>query len=220
MPIKPDQYIFKLDPGKRPPLERLPEKVIADIGWYNSNRASARRFHPVDGIEGVVLHATAGGSSGGALSWWKQPGGSAASAHWIIPGEQEPEHGKSVIAVVYEALAAWHVRNDKSNPKVNGGKAFVNHWTLGIEIVNRQTGGDPYSKWQVDVTAELVRYCWAKYPNLKWVFSHAAVDPQRRVDPGPQFPWADFEARVKAPQPQSAFLIAPMAKADGEPCSM
>jgi len=44
----------------------------------------------------------------------------------------------------------------------------------------------------VEVTALLVRYCRAKYPNLKYVFSHALVDPARRSDPGAQFDWERF----------------------------
>jgi N-acetyl-anhydromuramyl-L-alanine amidase AmpD len=137
----PNTYIHRLNPDNRPVLVRPNERVVADIAWYNRNRATARRFHPVDGIEGIVIHATAGGTAGGAISWWKDPRGQA-SAHWVVPSEIDADHGRSVIAVVYEALAAWHVRNDKSSPRVNGGRANVNHWTLGIEIVNTQTPTD------------------------------------------------------------------------------
>ena len=72
---------------------------------------------------------------------------------------------------------------------------MADHWTLGVEIVNRQNLDnytDPYSQWQVEMAAQVVRYCWAKYPNLRWVFSHAAIDPRDRADPGRQFPWAQF----------------------------
>ncbi|HYI63503.1 MAG TPA: N-acetylmuramoyl-L-alanine amidase [Allosphingosinicella sp.] len=216
----PKGFILELDPVKRPKLQTLPERVVADIAWYNANRASTRRFHPVKGIEGAVIHATAGGTSAGALSWWKDPRGDPASAHWIVPAEIEAEHGKSVIAAVYEALAAWHVRNDKFNPKVNGGKKLINHWSLGIEIVNTQKAGDTYSDWQVATTALLVRYCWAKYPNFKWVCSHAAVDPARRSDPGTAFPWDKFVALVLADSGDAGLEIDAVAAGarDGVPC--
>ena len=216
----PKTFILELDPAQRPPLHNIPEKVVSDIAWYNANRASTRRFNPVTGIEGAVIHATAGGTSAGALSWWKHAGVNA-SAHWVIPAESEAEHGKSVIAAVYEALAAWHVLNEKSNPKVNGGRKLINHWTLGIEIVNTQKAGDSYSDWQVEMAAALIRYCWAKYPNFKWVCSHAAVDPKRRVDPGSVFPWDKFTALVKGGNGASAMIEIPAVARglrDGVPC--
>ena len=55
---------------------------------------------------------------------------------------------------------------------------------------------DQFSDWQVKATAQIVRYCWAKYPNLKYVVSHAKLDPSRRDDPGKNFPWADFKSLV------------------------
>lgn len=78
------------------------------------------------------------------------------------------------------------------SPAVNGGANKSNHWSLGIEIVNRQTSGDGFSQWQIEVTARIVRYCWAKYPNLRHVVSHARLDPGRRGDPGRGFPSKRF----------------------------
>ena len=89
----------------------------------------------------------------------------------------------------------------------------MNHWSLGIEMVNSQpdNGGDAFSDWQVEVTARIVRYCWAKYPNLAQVVSHAVLDPERRSDPGAQFPWPRFRQLVLDGQgdiPQSALVAA------------
>jgi N-acetylmuramoyl-L-alanine amidase len=61
--------------------------------------------------------------------------------------------------------------------------------------VNTQVG-DAFSAWQVEVTARIVRYCWAKYPNLVHVVSHAKLDPTRRSDPGADFPWVRFRQLV------------------------
>ncbi len=193
----PRNYFFELPSGGKPNVFPAPEKVYSDIQWFNANRASNRVFHAVNGIEGVVIHATAGGSTSGALSWWKgtPPNGARASAHWIVPDEDEAAHGNHALAVVFESLAAWHVRGSVTHPNV-GNKDRINHWTLGIEIVNRQNDSDTFSDWQYEVTAQLVRYCWAKYPNFKYVFSHALVDPTRRSDPGDEFDWNRFKALV------------------------
>jgi N-acetyl-anhydromuramyl-L-alanine amidase AmpD len=203
----PRSFLFTLDPARRPAPVRLAEKLAPDIGWYNANRASVRAVHPVEGIEGIVVHATAGATAGGALAWWKMPAG-RASAHWIIPGEQEAAHGRHVIAAVYEALAAWHVRPECRHPDIADGRGGMNQWTLGIEIVNTQSREvpDPFSDWQVEACAGIIRHAWARYPNLRWVFSHAAVDPARRSDPGANFPWARLEALVKGRRPGGAML--------------
>ncbi len=146
------------------------------------------------GVTAVIIHATAGSSSAGAISVMKQTN-SPASFHWLVPDEDEPQHGELVWACVPEALAAWHVRNAVSHPDVNDGENRVNHWSLGIEVVNRQEN-DPFSSWQVEMTARIVRYCWAKYPNLRHVVSHAKLDPSRRTDPGTEFDWQRFKRLV------------------------
>lgn len=211
--MKPSDMIIDLNGAARPPLAAVPEKLAPDIAFYNANRATARRVSPLTGIRGMVIHATAGGSAGGALAWWKNPA-AQASAHWVIPDEDDPGHGQYAIAAVYEAMAAWHVRNTCRNPAIHGGAAQVNHWSLGVEIVNRQAGGDAYSDWQIAMTAALVRYAWAKYPNFRWVASHAAFDPGRRTDPGTDFPWAKFEQLVRGGTALRAPNVATLAEID------
>jgi N-acetylmuramoyl-L-alanine amidase len=120
---------------------------------------------PILGIRAVVIHATAGSSSEGAVSVIRA---GAASFHWLVPDENEEAHGQFVWACIPEARAAWHVRNACSHPSVNDGATRANHWSLGIEVVNSQVQ-DPFSDWQIEATAQIVRYCWAKYPNLKHV---------------------------------------------------
>jgi N-acetyl-anhydromuramyl-L-alanine amidase AmpD len=116
-----------------------------------------------------------------------------ASWHWLVPDEDEKQHGHLVWACVPETLAAWHVLNSKSHPNVNDGKKRINHWSLGIEIVNTLRREDLFSPWQVKITAQIIRYCWAKYPNLRHIVSHAKLDPNRRSDPGANFPWEKFK---------------------------
>jgi N-acetyl-anhydromuramyl-L-alanine amidase AmpD len=191
----PRTYILELDPALRPPPQPIAEHIADDFDWFGTYRASARPDDPLSAIEGIVIHATAGSTAAGALSWWRNPK-VRASAHWLIPAEREALHGKAVIAAVPETRAAWHVLPDCAHPAINGGKARINSWSLGIEIVNTQNPDDPFSDWQIEATAATVRYAWAKYPNLRWLFSHAAVDPKRRSDPGAGFDWEGFVGRV------------------------
>jgi N-acetylmuramoyl-L-alanine amidase len=190
----PTTYHFTLPTRKRPADVALAEAWYPGVQKYWPQCTSKRSVDPIMGIVAVVIHATAGASSSGAVSVMKRTT-DAASFHWLVPDEDEPQHGKLVWACVPEALAAWHVRNTAASPDVNGGAKRVNHWSVGIEVVNAQKN-DPFSPWQIEATARIVRYCWAKYPNLTDVVSHAKLDPGRRSDPGPAFDWARFKDLV------------------------
>jgi N-acetyl-anhydromuramyl-L-alanine amidase AmpD len=190
----PTTFYFKLDPAKRPPDLPLAETRIPEFKWFNTHRGRSRGVNPITGITTVVIHATAGWATQHAIDNWKIRN---AGAHWIIPDEDEPQHGQFVWAIVSEALSIRHVKDRIRHPDL--GDFNINHRSLGIEIVNSQNVRnytDPYSDWQVQAAASIVRYCWAKYPNLRHVISHARVDPADRADPGKNFPWDKFKSLV------------------------
>lgn len=189
----PTKYQFNLPGSGRPTNITIPEVWYPGVRDYWEGSTGRRTVDPLTGIVAVVIHATAGGSSAGAISVMRDR---KASFHWLVPDEDEPQHGNIVWACAPESRTAWHVRNGCKHPDVNGGATRVNQWSLGIEIVNNQNRNDPFSNWQVEVTAKIVRYCWAKYPNLKHVVSHAKLDPTRRTDPGINFPWQQFKSLV------------------------
>jgi len=193
MTHKAKKYQFDLPDTGRPDDLTIPEKWYPGIKKYWKKSTSTRIYNPIEGIRAVVIHATAGSSSSGAVSVMKA---GKASFHWLVPDENEPQHENLVWACAPETLAAWHVRNSKSHEDVWGGKQRINHWALGIEVVNSQKNSDLFSDWQIMITAQIVRYCWAKYPNLIHVVSHAKLDPERRSDPGDNFPWNEFKNLV------------------------
>ena len=202
----PKTFQFNLPTSGRPGNATLAEEWFPNIQPAAIAASSSRIFDPLLGIRAVVIHATAGSSSAGAASVIFD---GRASFHWLVPDEDEPQHGNFVWATCHETRAAWHVRNDKSHPDVWNGRNKVNHFSLGIEVVNAQNSSDDFSDWQIDATAEIVRYCWAKYPNLKHVVSHAKLDPHRRTDPGTNFPWSSFKSKVlNGTSPAVAPLVA------------
>jgi N-acetyl-anhydromuramyl-L-alanine amidase AmpD len=193
--MAPTSYYFALPTSGKPSPFTIREERVPDWTWYDQNRARSRGGHPINKVTTVVIHATAGWATQHALDNWRIR---TASAHWIVPDEDEPQHGQFVWAVVSESLAAYHVKDSKTHPDL-GNVLRVNDYSLGIEIVNTQdvqNYTDPFSDWQVRIAAQIVRYCWAKYPNLKHVISHARIDPQNRADPGVQFPWSTFKEHV------------------------
>jgi N-acetylmuramoyl-L-alanine amidase len=189
--MNPSEYFFEL------PKTARPENVVLPEIWYPGikdfwNKCTTRRIYdPILGVKAIVIHATAGASSAGAVSVMRD---GKASFHWLVPDEDEEQHGKIVWACAPEARAAWHVRNDCHILEMNNGANKINYWSVGVEIVNTQSN-DSFSDWQVQMTAKIVRYCWAKYPNLQYVVSHAKLDPNRRSDPGKNFPWVKFSTK-------------------------
>lgn len=190
--MDPKNYHFTLPQSHTPSNVSIPEVWYPGIKEHWAKCTSKRIYNPIFGVKAVVIHATAGHASAHVIPNMKN---GVSSWHWLVPDEDEDEHGKIIWACAPETLAAWHVLNSVSHPEVNGGQNKVNHWSLGIEIVNSQIN-DPFSDWQVKVTADIVKYCWAKYPNLEHIVSHAKLDPARRTDPGVQFPWDTFKEMV------------------------
>lgn len=189
--ISPQTYLFDLPEVGRPNSIWLAEEWYPGVRDHWIAASHSRAVDALLGIRAVIIHATARASTS-AMSVLK---GHEASWHWLVPDENEEQHGQFAWACIPEARAAWHVRNDRSHPAVNGGRNKANHWSLGVEIVNAHGNGctDPFSDWQVQMTADIVRYCWSKYPNLRHVVAHAALDPGRRSDPGWHFPWQTFK---------------------------
>lgn len=191
----PQEYHFYLPKDKRPQFNPLKEEVHPSFEWLTNNRSRSRGADVFQVIDTIVIHATAGYSTQHVIDTWKNR---KASAHWIIPDEDEPQHEHFVWATVAEAKAAFHV-GDVDYEKHLGKGTNVNNRSLGIEIVNTQdvqNYTDPYSTWQIESTAKIITYAWGKYPNLKHVISHAKLDPTRRSDPGRNFPWEKLKELV------------------------
>lgn len=193
-PSDPKNFQFNLNPELRPDFAPLRSEI-----WFPTAKetwpacTSKRLYDPVLGITTIVIHATAGSSSAGAFSVMQDR---RASFHWLIPDEDEVGHGKIIWATAPEARACWHVRNSCAHPDICDGRNKINHHSLGIELVNRAIPTDPFSSWQINAAADIIRYAWAKYPNLHHVVSHAKLDPDRRTDPGKHFPWDALKAAV------------------------
>ena len=80
-------------------------------------------------------------------------------SQWVLDLVAEANRPKLNTLSPPEARAAWHVRNNRFHPSVNGGKRRVNHWSLAIEIVSGRPSDSTqsFSEWQVATTARIVR---------------------------------------------------------------
>ncbi len=84
---------------------------------------------------------------------------------------------------------AWHagVSEDAS------GRTNLNHYSIGIELVNRNDGKDPWPEAQVRVLGYLIGALKRRFP-LKQIVSHEFIarPPGRKSDPV-NFPWHELE---------------------------
>lgn len=148
----------------------------------------------------IVIHYTASADTRSAVSHLCNPA-SQASAHLVIDRE-----GRIIQLVPFD-LTAWHAGNSSWN-----GVQWCNPRAIGIELVNlgwlnqgpdtsslylthkaedhpRYWQGYPYA--QVRAAAAVCRVLRQNYP-IRWVVGHDDVSPRRKLDPGPAFPWDNF----------------------------
>jgi len=153
-------------------------------------RPSPNKGHKI-APEIIVIHYTGDNSMEGAVSWLcaKQSG---VSAHLVIGKDG------SVVQLVPFNVAAWHAGSSSYE-----GRSSVNAFSIGIENVGI---GDNWPKAQVAAIRDICSALGVAYPITDMV-GHEDVAPGRKVDPGPNFPWAAVTespaepAEVPAPPP-------------------
>jgi N-acetyl-anhydromuramyl-L-alanine amidase AmpD len=122
----------------------------------------------------VVLHATVVDTLEGTVRAFLDPA-RKISAHYVVD-----KQGR-VVQMVPVEKRAWH-----AGESVLEGVPRVNDYSVGIEIVNRNDGRDPYPDAQIEAVAGIVRLLRAHYPIPdSRIVSHAqvAMPPDRKSDP-------------------------------------
>lgn len=124
-------------------------------------------------VDTIVVHATVLDSAEEVIRRFADPG-SRVSSHYTI------DRDGRVVRHVDERLRAWHA----GASRMPDGREAVNDFSIGIELVNRNDGQDPYPGEQVDALVNLVREISLRYP-IRYVVSHAeiAIPKGRKTDP-------------------------------------
>lgn len=109
------------------------------------------------------------------------------SSHYLI-GEAPP----SIYRLVDENRRAWHAGDSQWQ-----GRTWLNGTTIGIELVNQGFYDGPNGRYwqpfapaQIDALILLLKDIMQRHqlpPGS--ILAHSDVAPQRKVDPGPLFPW-------------------------------
>lgn len=111
------------------------------------------------------------------------------SAHYLITDEPEPR----ILQLVDESQSAWHAGQSSWH-----GRTWLNANAIGIEIVNAgylsrkgtETVWAPYQDAQIERSIVLIRDIARRHDIApENIVGHSDIAPQRKVDPGPLFPW-------------------------------
>lgn len=156
---------------------RYPAGLVVDRSIQSASQDSRVRF--------IVLHYTAGNDGASLLTLSHGD----VSAHYLV-SDTHPVH---VYQLVPEDRNAWHAGESSWY-----GRTYINNASIGIEIVNR--GGrrapdgawqwEPYHDDQIRAVMLLVKDIARRHGILpKNIVGHSDIAPQRKVDPGPLFPW-------------------------------
>jgi len=155
----------------------------------------------------VVIHHTTA-NFGDSLRILTEPSSNPVSSHYLIPEPDDKTYEKSRIQtyeLVPESLRAWH-----AGTSYWAGKSGLNDQSIGIELVNQtwcHSSGmdvDPYrgnpdricfypdfADSQIAQLVDLLDDILERYPEIKPtnIIGHSDIAPDRKIDPGPRFPW-------------------------------
>lgn len=128
------------------------------------------------------------------------------SSHYLIPDLDDPTYPRRRLAVyrlVDENERAWH-----AGLSFWRGVSGLNSRSIGIEVVNQSTCTsdeaidhfkDPhthcefrdYDPEQIEIFIRLVKGILKRHPSIEpgKILAHSDVSPDRKLDPGPTFPW-------------------------------
>ncbi|AKJ43873.1 N-acetylmuramoyl-L-alanine amidase [Pragia fontium] len=119
--------------------------------------------------------------------------GNNVSVHYLINHQPEQMSGRPVVLqLVPEAQRAWH-----AGASFWRGRNNLNDTSIGVEIVNagyhkvgNKRSWEPYNERQIDL---LIALSWdiiqRHHIDPANVVGHSDIAPQRKIDPGPLFPW-------------------------------
>ncbi len=154
----------------------------------------------------VIHHTTADFDD--SLHILTQPSSNPVSSHYLIPEPDDTSYNKKKLQVyrlVPEQGRAWH-----AGVSHWAGKNGVNDQSIGIELVNQtycrrssivaEAAEQPaaricffpdFADSQIALLVDLLGEIKQRHPDVKptHIIGHADIAPDRKIDPGPRFPW-------------------------------
>ncbi len=181
---RPSKWTSMTAPGEPPPIEPMLLVAARHDGHAGLYADRPDGYRPV----AIVLHATGSGRPGTAfdslesLNAFFQRRGVAAS-HYAI------DRTGRIAQYVDDRSAAFHVA-----------RPGWNSISIGIELLNDNTGAQPFPTAQVAAARELVLHLGGRYRiPVEAVVRHRDIQPEDRTDPAANFDWDRFIESLRAP---------------------
>ena len=132
------------------------------------------------------------------------------SSHYLVPEPGDPSYASKdlrLYSLVSEEARAWH-----AGSSYWAGKTSLNDMSIGIELVNqtychRSEEAIPpeaidqeparicfypdFAEPQLQILLDLLKGIMERHTEVKptHIIGHSDIAPQRKIDPGPRFPW-------------------------------
>ena len=185
-------------------------------------------------IDHLVIHYT-GETYAESMRLLTQRTEIPVSAHYVVPAPNDPTYPRRALRVhrlVDEAQRAWH-----AGRSYWAGSTSLNARSIGIEIVNTSscTYIEPnlepdaptnqrcefreFAPEQIELVIALSLDILERNPSIdpEDVVGHGDIAPDRRVDPGPTFPWQTLYEHGIGAWPDDETVAVYRARFESEP---
>ena len=130
-----------------------------------------------DCIDMIVVHYTACNFPVSLRALTQPNPHGSVSAHYLIDEQGE------ILHLVDDQHRAWH-----AGASMWAGRESLNHCSLGIELVN--DGFTPFEAPQIESLLILLQHLKQTYGiQANRILGHQDISANRKIDPGPYFPW-------------------------------
>ncbi len=182
--------------------------ILAGTGCATTDMVLIESENQDSRVNAVIIHFTTADFEE-SLEILTQSSSRPVSSHYLIPEPEDPSYSKEGLELhqlVSEGQRAWH-----AGRSYWGGKTHLNNSSIGIELVNQsrchqreeprqmEEQEEPdticfypdFAESQLEMLISLLNGILERHPDIKPtdIIGHADIAPQRKVDPGPRFPW-------------------------------
>jgi N-acetylmuramoyl-L-alanine amidase len=199
--------IFNLNRSILPALPLLLPALLA--GCAAQNTMVVNSVNQDTRVRMIVIHHTSEDFQG-SLDILTKDSSRPVSSHYLVPEPADASYTDKklkVYSLVPEDGRAWH-----AGVSYWAGKTALNDMSVGIELVNRTYCRDSaqapgaglsgaedarlcfypdFAESQMQMLIDLLKGITARHTEVKPtdIVGHSDIAPQRKIDPGPRFPW-------------------------------
>jgi N-acetylmuramoyl-L-alanine amidase/AmpD protein len=166
--------------GKSPMPSPWVEPGYMKLIWIQSPNCGPRPEDAV--VDTIVIHSTVIPTLEATTRAFQRES-SQVSAHYSIGKDG------SIVQNVSTFERAWHAGVSKDVR----GKENLNHFSVGIELVNLNDGKDPYPAAQMDALKAIIVVLKRRFPIVQIASHEYIAQPYGRKSDPANFPWDEFK---------------------------